>query len=91
MSITDEYAHYMLDRLAAGGYVVKVGRETYILLPKGVEAILEKFTLTKDRLEVLVERHSKDIARVKKEMARLNKPNIFGKTVRDLARKGQLG
>ncbi|MDA2935451.1 hypothetical protein MYX82_14100, partial [Acidobacteria bacterium AH-259-D05] len=62
MSITDEYAHYLLERLAVGGYVVKEGRETYSLLPKGVEAIVEKFTLTRDRLEVLVDRHSKDIA-----------------------------
>ncbi|MDA2930073.1 hypothetical protein MYX84_09030 [Acidobacteria bacterium AH-259-O06] len=90
MSITDEYGHYLLDRLANGGYIAKVGRETYILLPKGVEAIVEKFTLTKHRLEVLVDRHSKDIARVEEEITRLNKRNIFGKTVRDLTRKGQL-
>ena len=91
MRITDEYAHYLLERLAKGSYVAKVGRETYTLLSKGVEAIVEKFNLTKLGLEVLVDRHSRDIGRVKEEIARLNKRNILGETVGASTRKGQLG
>lgn len=71
MGITDEYAHYMLDHLAGGGYVAKAGRETYSLLPKGVDALVERLILTSGRLEVLVGRHSHDIARVQEEIERL--------------------
>lgn len=75
MGITDEYAHYMLDRLAMGGYLVKVGRETYILLPTGLEEIVERFTLTKDRLEYWAEHDVQNIARVEKEIMRLERRN----------------
>ena len=72
MSITDEYAQYMLKRLAVGGYVAKEGRETYTLLRKGVEHIVEKLTLGKNRLEVL-EVLADRAERLEKEIEELNR------------------
>jgi len=51
LGISTDYAGYILERLANGGYLAMVDRGTYGLLPRGVDALLSQLYFAESKLE----------------------------------------
>jgi len=71
MDVSTGYSYHLLDYLADKDHLKKVGRETYQLLPKGVDALISQLQYRISKLHVLIEKFSADSERIEKEIKRL--------------------
>ncbi|MEW6674753.1 MAG: hypothetical protein AB1348_01825 [Nitrospirota bacterium] len=72
LGISTEYAGYLLERLANGGYLAVVDRGVYTLLAKGIEALLGQLYFAKSKLEANIARLSMEKEGIGKEIERLS-------------------
>jgi len=72
LGISTDYAGYVLERLANGGYLAMVGRGIYGLSPKGVDVLLSQLYFAENKLEMDIARCSMERERIKKEVKRLS-------------------
>jgi len=72
VGISTDYAGYVLERLADGGYLEMVDRGIYAILPKGVDALLGRLYFAESKLETDKARVSMERERIKKEIERLS-------------------
>jgi len=72
LGISTDYAGYILECLANGGYLAMIDRSIYVLLPKGVDALLSQLYFAEGKLEAGIARLSMEKERLKKEINRLS-------------------
>ena len=72
LGISTDYAGYILERLANGGYLAMVDGGIYALLPKGVDALLSRLYFAESKLETDIARLCIEGERIKKEINRLS-------------------
>jgi len=71
LGLSTDYAGYILERIAQGGYMGKVSGERYGILPKGIDALLSQLYLLDNKLKAELARFSMESGRVKQEIERL--------------------
>ncbi|MCK4325405.1 hypothetical protein KAW55_01465 [bacterium] len=72
LGISTDYAGYILERLANGGYLAMVDRGIYSLLPKGVDVLLSQLYFAESKLEADIARCSIERKGIKKEIEKLS-------------------
>lgn len=71
MDITTEYSYHLLNYLAERNYLKKIGRETYHIMPKAIDALISQFQHQQSKLEIRVSYFSSEIKRIEEEINRL--------------------
>ena len=72
LGVSTDYAGYIMECLANGGYLAMVNRGIYALLPKGVDALLSRLYFVESKLETDIARLSIEKERIKKEIERIS-------------------
>lgn len=72
LGISTDYAGYILERLANGGYLAMVDRGIFTLLPKGVDTLLSQLYFAESKLEMDIARLSMGRTEIKREVERLS-------------------
>ncbi|MDA2935450.1 hypothetical protein MYX82_14095 [Acidobacteria bacterium AH-259-D05] len=65
------YARRLLDYLTRGRHVNKLGRDTYQITSKGIDAVIDEYLRTLTGLERVINKHLDDERRLVEEIQRL--------------------
>ncbi|MDA2930072.1 hypothetical protein MYX84_09025 [Acidobacteria bacterium AH-259-O06] len=65
------YARRLLDYLTRGRHVMKLGRDTYQITSKGIDAVIDEYLRTLTGLERVINKHLDDERRLVEEIQRL--------------------
>jgi len=71
MGVSTAYAAYLLEYLRQGEYLGTEMRGIYILLPKGVDALISQLVEIESRVQSEIERLTREGERLAKEIKRL--------------------
>ncbi|MBC8284916.1 MAG: hypothetical protein H8E32_13955 [Nitrospinae bacterium] len=78
------YVRHLLDYLTLNGCLEKVGKDTYGILPKGVDMVIGEYQHTVAVLEKVIQKQSKDQERTINEIQRLRlRKEKIAQTVRN--------